>query len=127
MFSGKFETTIDAKGRIDLSLFFLEELKKYKKYILAIREFDKGLSLYPVPLEKTEGEQITFSEPAKIRKAILSVPQVLRKFAKLKKEIVLIGCEHNIAILDSKIWEEMVEETKKYFRKISKTLKSLGL
>jgi len=42
MFRGRFESTIDAQGRIDLSPFF-EELKKYKKYILFSTKIVKTL------------------------------------------------------------------------------------
>lgn len=126
MFRGKFETSIDSEGRIDLSPFFLEGLKKYKKYILATRKFDRGLSLYPIPLEKTEGTQITFSEPAKIREGILFVPHDLIKYAKLRRKIFLIGCGEKIEIWDEKMWWELVEMTEKDFKKISKTLKTFG-
>ena len=42
MLGGKFETTIDGKGRIKLCPYFLEELKENKKYVLAVRELIKA-------------------------------------------------------------------------------------
>lgn len=127
MFRGKFETTIDAKGRINLSPYFLDELKKHDKYVFALRDFDKSLSLYPFPLKKIEEEQITFSGRANIKKGVLSVPEALRKYAELKRDIVLVGCGYKIEILNSRIWEEIFEEAKKHYKKIANTLKSLGL
>jgi len=129
MFRGGFESTIDARGRIDLSPFFFEELKKHKKYVLATTEAENCLSLCPVPHKKIIGiveEKISFSEPARICEGKLFIPPDLIKYAKLKKKVFLIGCGEKIEIWDEKMWWELVEMTQKSFKKVSKTLKTLG-
>ncbi len=130
MFRGKFETAIDTEGKIDFSPFFLDELKKHKKYALATTRADPCLSLYPIPYKKIIDimeEEISFSKPAKIREGIVVVPQSLLKYAKLKKKIFLVGCGEKIEIWDERAWEEVVKEAQRGFREIRKIFRKLGL
>jgi DNA-binding transcriptional regulator/RsmH inhibitor MraZ len=130
MFRGGFESTIDSGGRIDLSRFFFAELKKHKKYALAIPEGEKCLFLHPVPYKKTTDfpeEQISFSQPATICEGILVIPRDLMKYAGLKKKVFLIGCEEKVEIWDEKMWMEFVKRAEKDFKKLSKTFKWLRL
>lgn len=48
----------------------------------------------------------------KIRKAVLSGPSESKEICWSQKEVVLIGCGYIIEILESRIWEKVLEEKK---------------
>ena len=121
MFKGEYNHTIDAKGRLIIPSKFRELLGE--DFVIT-KGLDHCLSVYP----KTEWEKfeeklnqlpMTNKAARKFVRANLSgassceldkqgrilVPSNLREFAKLNKDVVLVGVASRIEIWSKEIWE----------------------
>ena len=131
MFKGKYEYKIDSKGRISLPRPFKEVLQSDYSGRVVITNFDVCLVVYPIE------EWEIFKEKAKSLPAykdkVLSfirflysgatecqldkqgrvlIPAELRRYAKLEKEIVLLGVSNRIEIWNKDRWQEYLAESK---------------
>jgi len=147
MFRGRFEHTIDAKGRISLPAKYREILSSNYNDRLIITNFDSCLVAYPyeewVILEEKfsnhsimEEDVQTFMHyfisgatecPIDKLGRILISPN-LRKHAGLEREVVFVGMITRIQIWDKGKWDKKFMEAQEKFNQIKgkETLAKLG-
>ena len=144
MFRGRYEHTIDAKGRISIPSKFREVLGKKYDDRLVITNFDHCLVAFPYEewslLEQKVG---TFSLMKKETSAVfrffyssamdcdidkqgrLLIPQTLRDYAGLQKDVVLVGEGKRIEIFAKERWLEEARKIEENFDQIRDTLGNL--
>jgi MraZ protein len=122
MFRGRFEHTIDDKGRLSIPAKFREELGKDKTIVLVGME--SYLSVFPMKAWRGIEDRLktgpTFrkdirdflrnvyssAEDAEIDpQGRVLIPQGLRQKAKISRDVVLIGAMDLIEIWDKPQWE----------------------
>ena len=146
MFRGRYEHTIDAKGRISIPSRFRDILGKKYDDRLVITNFDHCLVAFPQDewslLEQKVG---TFSLMKKETSAFfrffyssaidcsidkqgrLLIPQTLRDYANLQKDVVLVGEGKRIEIFAKERWLEEARKAEEDFDQIRDTLANLGI
>jgi len=144
VFRGRYEHTIDAKGRISIPSKFREILSKKYDDRLVITNFDHCLVAFPNEewslLEQKVG---TFSLMKKETSAFfrffyssamdcdidkqgrLLIPQTLRDYAGLQKDVVLVGEGKRIEIFAKERWLEEARKIEENFDQIRDTLGNL--
>ena len=144
MFRGRYEHTIDPKGRISIPSKFREILGKKYDDRLVITNFDHCLVAFPYEewslLEQKVG---TFSLMKKETSAFfrffyssamdcdidkqgrLLIPQTLRDYAGLQKDVVLVGEGKRIEIFAKERWLEEARKIEENFDQIRDTLGNL--
>jgi MraZ protein len=144
VFRGRYEHTIDAKGRISIPSKFREILGKKYDDRLVITNFDHCLVAFPYEewslLEQKVG---TFSLMKKETSAFfrffyssamdcdidkqgrLLIPQTLRDYAGLQKDVVLVGEGKRIEIFAKERWLEEARKIEENFDQIRDTLGNL--
>ena len=123
MLTGTFNHALDPKGRLIIPARLREELGEG---FVITRNMDRCLSIYPKKewealTEKLNGLPLISSEPArKITRAIcgnscipesdkqgrILIPQHLREYAGLTKDVTLVGANRFVEIWDTKTWEQ---------------------
>jgi len=145
MFRGRYEHTIDAKGRISIPSKFREVLNKKYDDRLVITHYDQCLVAYPfeewtfleekqklLPQMKKETKTyLRFFYSSGVdctidKQGRLLIPQTHRDYANLQKEVVLVGVGTRIEIWDKQKWEEEFRKAQESFDQDSDTLTSLG-
>ncbi len=147
MFRGRFEHTIDAKGRVSLPAKYREILSSNYNDRLIVTNFDSCLVAYPyeewVILEEKFSQHSIMEEDvqtfihyfisgateATIEKlGRMLIPPHLRKHAGLEREIVFVGMITRIQIWDKARWDEKFTEAQEKFNQIKgkETLAKLG-
>ena len=146
MFRGRYEHTIDAKGRISIPSRFRDILGKKYDDRLVITNFDHCLVAFPQEewslLEQKVG---TFSLMKKETSAFfrffyssaidcsidkqgrLLIPQTLRDYANLQKDVVLVGEGKRMEIFAKERWLEEARKAEEDFDQIRDTLANLGI
>ena len=146
MFRGRYEHAIDSKGRISIPSKFREILNKKYDDRLVITNFDHCLVAFPfeewsvleekvksLPLLKKEARTfLRFFYSSGIdcmidKQGRLLIPQALRDYANLQKNIVLVGEGKKIEIWSKELWEVEFRKSQEGFEQISDTLAVLGL
>jgi MraZ protein len=146
MFRGRHEHTIDPKGRVSIPARFREILsKKYDERVL-ITNFDSCLVAYPyeewVQLEEKASSlsmvkketrafmRFFFSSATECsldKQGRILIPQTLRDYADLSKDVVLVGQLKKIEIWSKERWNEEILKAHENFDQISDVLSELGL
>lgn len=146
MFRGRFEHTIDPKGRISIPSRFREVLRERYDERLIVTNLDGCLVAYPFKeWEVLEQKASSLSMFKKEVKAFLRffysgatecpidklgrilIPPVLRDYAKLEKEVVLVGALKKIEIWSKGRWDRVIAGSPEDFEDISDVLAGLGL
>ena len=142
MFMGEYNHTIDAKGRFIIPAKFRETLGD--KFIVT-KGLDGCLFVYPksewssfeeklkvLPLTNKDARQFTrfFLAGAAAcevdKQGRILLPQVLRDFAQLEKEIVLIGVASRVEIWSKINWEQSMSTYNDDMNEIAEKMESLG-
>ena len=124
MFRGRFEHTIDAKGRLSIPVKFRDVLSETYDTRLVVTTYDGCLMAYPFKEWQILEERIAgLSEFKKDARAFLRffyssaadcpidrlgrilVPQSLREYAKLEKEVMLVGAFKQFEIWSKPMWQ----------------------
>ena len=145
MFRGRYDHTIDTKGRLSIPSKFRDELNDSYDSRLVVTTFDGCLIAYPFAEWKKLEEKV--SELPEFKKETRSflrffyssasdcsidklgrilVPQALRDYAKLEKEIVLIGALKQFEIWSKSNWN-LAEANAMKNDDISSMLDRLGI
>jgi MraZ protein len=143
MFIGEYSHTIDTKKRLAVPSKFRRELGK--KAIIT-RGLDSCLVIYPTKewqvLAKKLGtlpnSQIEARGFARIMLAgamdvsldnlgRILIPDYLKKYASLKKNVVVTGLFNRLEIWDERKWQEYKEKTEMAVGDIAERLKELGV
>ena len=146
MFRGRFEHTIDGKGRISIPSKFREILSEKYEDRVVVTNFDHCLIAFPEEewsmLEQKAGsfslmrkETSAFfrffyssaSDCVIDKQGRLLIPQTLREYANLQKDVVLVGEGKRIEIFAKERWLEEARKAEEDFDKIRDTLANLGI
>ena len=143
MFIGEYSYTIDHKKRLSIPSKFRKSLGK--KAIIT-RGLDNCLVVYPISEWQKLTKKLENLPSGKIdargfSRIILSgavdvnfdklgrilIPDYLKKYAGLKKDIVVIGLSNKIEVWDARIWKEYRERTEKGIGDMVSRLEELGI
>jgi len=146
LFRGRYEHTIDSKGRISIPSKFREILTEKYDDRLVITNFDHCLIAFPYEewsvLEQKIGSfslmrketsaffRFFYSSAADCtidKQGRLLIPQTLRDYAVLQKDVVLVGEGKRIEIFAKERWLEEARKAEEDFDQIRDTLANLGI
>ncbi|MDL1873278.1 division/cell wall cluster transcriptional repressor MraZ [Deltaproteobacteria bacterium PRO3] len=146
MFRGRFEYTIDDKGRTSLPAKFREVLSASDDNRLILTTFDNCLWAYPVPEWNAIEEKIAAlpqfkSEVKALQRVFVSgavecpldkqgrivIPPTLRDYAGLKKDILFVGMTKRIEIWSKEKWSSVFSVAQEKIDSSSEDLANLGL
>lgn len=142
MFYGEYEHTIDRKGRLIFPSRFREVAKaNFIEKFFVTRGLDKCLFMFgeeewkiqeqrfkAMPFTKQEirkFNRIYFSGALDIipdRQGRFIIPQYLKDFAGIKKEVVIIGVSNRIEIWSREEWKGFYSSSKDSFEEIAEKL-----
>ena len=142
MFYGEHEHTIDRKGRLIVPSRFREVMKEhYVERFVITRGLDKCLFLFPedewraqenrfraLSFTKKEARRFNrfyFSGAAELgcdRQGRVLVPQYLKDFAGIKRDVILLGVSNRIEIWDKETWRKTYGEFKESYEEIAERL-----
>jgi len=143
MFIGEYNHTIDAKGRLIVPSKFRESLGEE---FVATKGLDGCLFVYPMeewnefteklrelPLTKKDARQfsrffLAGAASCEIDKqGRILIPAVLREFAKLEKDAVLVGVSSRIEIWSKANWEAVNDTSDDDMEDIAEHMADLGI
>jgi MraZ protein len=144
MFRGRFEHTIDAKGRLSIPSRFRATLSERYDPTLVVTAYDGCLIAYPLA-EWQALEQRAAGLPEFKRDTIaflrffyssatdcpidklgrVLIPLSLRDYAKLEKDVILVGAFRHLEIWSKALWDKA--ESTASQEEIVGTLERLGL
>jgi len=131
MFTGTYTPKLDEKGRLFLPAKFRDELEEG---LMITRGQERSLAIYP--LEKFEQQAARLNEASFTNPAIrayarvfgsgafrevpdkqgrITIAPLLREYASLSKDVVVIGSIHMIEIWDPASWSRYLEEQESAF------------
>jgi MraZ protein len=144
MFRGRFEHTIDSKGRLSIPSKFRDVLTERYDARLVVTTYDGCLSVYPhaewrileervagLPEFKKETRDFLrffYSSAADCtidKLGRILVPQTLRDYAKLEKDVIIVGAFKRMEIWSKLKWD--AAEAVLSHEEIASTLERLGL
>ena len=142
MFMGEYNHTIDAKGRLIVPAKFREILGDN---FIVTKGLDDCLFVYPndewtrfeeklksLPLTNKNARQFTrfFLAGAAAcevdKQGRILLPQVLREFASLEKDVVLVGVASRIEIWSRERWDESMNTYDGDMDEVAENMESLG-
>lgn len=142
MFMGEYNHTIDAKGRLIVPAKFREILDDN---FIVTKGLDGCLFVYPndewtrfeeklksLPLTNKNARQFTrfFLAGAAAcevdKQGRILLPQVLREFASLEKDVVLVGVASRIEIWSRERWDESMNTYDGDMDEVAENMESLG-
>lgn len=146
MFRGRFEHNIDKKGRVSIPYRYREILSSRAEDTLIVTNFDSCLVAFPKEeweiLEKKVAKLPQMKPEVKAfqryfisgaiecpidKQGRIMIPQSLRKYAKLEKEVVLVGLVRKFEIWSKQKWEEEFDEAREKFESSGDILGDLGI
>lgn len=146
MFRGRFEYTIDEKGRTSIPAKFREVLSTHYDERLIVTTFDRCLWAYPVaewkaiedkiaalPQFKTEVKALQrifvsgATECPFDRQGRIILPNTLRDYAEFKKDIVFVGMTKRIEIWSRENWDQVFANSQQKLEAAAEDLANLGL
>lgn len=142
MFMGEYNHTIDIKGRLIVPAKFREILGQ--EFVIT-KGLDNCLFVYPndewkkfeeklrtLPITNKSARQFTrfFLAGAAScevdKQGRILLPQVLREFANLEKEVVLVGVASRIEIWSKKLWDESIQTYDTDMDEVAANMEDLG-
>ena len=142
MFMGEYNHTIDPKGRLIIPAKFREALGDE---FVVTKGLDGCLFVYAntewnnfeeklrtLPLTNKNARQFTrfFLAGAAAcevdKQGRIRIPQVLREFAKLEKDVVLVGVASRIEIWSKEVWEESISTYDTDMDEVAENMENLG-
>jgi MraZ protein len=146
MFRGRYEYTVDSKGRISIPSRFREILNKKYDDRLVITNFDHCLVAFPYEewalleekvkalsfMNRTSRTFYRFFYSSAIdcvidKQGRLLIPPALRDYANLQKDIVLVGEGKKIEIWAKERWGVEVSKAQEEFEKAAEILSEFGI
>ncbi len=144
MFRGRYEHSIDSKGRLSVPSRFRETLNERYDSRLVVTTYDRFLIVYPFAewqvLEERAAGLPTFKKDTMAflrffyssatdcaidRLGRVLIAQALRDYARLEKDVLLVGAFKHIEIWSKALWEKAEAEASQ--EDIVNTLERLGL
>lgn len=147
MFRGRFEHTIDPKGRVSIPAKFRELLgEKYDDRLIITTGLDPCLVAYPYEEWLKVEEQVSSLSMVKkevkaFQRVFISgatecpidklgrvlIPPTLRSYAELEKDVVFAGMIKKFEIWSKERFFEEIRKAEENFEEMGETLATLGL
>jgi len=143
MLIGEYHYTLDSKKRLAIPAKFRKELGKK---VIITRGLDNCLVLYPQKEWKILSEKLSKLPTSRLdargftrimlggavdvdldKAGRILIPEYLKKYALLKKNVVLLGLSNRIEIWDEKRWQKYREKTEEEIGDIAGRLEELGV
>ena len=143
MFMGEWQHTLDSKGRLIIPAKFREQLGE--RFIVT-RGLDHCLFVYPPSewsileeklksLPLTQGDARRFvrflfsgaTECELDKQGRITLPGNLRDYAKLEKDVMVIGVSNRVEIWAKESWDDYVEEASTSYEEIAEKIVDLGI
>ncbi len=146
MFRGRFEHTIDPKGRISIPAKFRELLSEKYDDRIVITNFDRCLVAFP--FEEWRNVEDKISSLSMVKKEVKAfqrffisgaaecpidklgrvlIPPTLRDYALLEKDVVFAGMGKMFEIWSRQRWTEEIKRAEENFEGMRESLASLGI
>lgn len=145
MFYGEFEHALDRKSRVIIPAKFREALKEnFVERFFITRGLDTCLFLFTEEEwkkqeQKFKGMSFTKQEARRFNRVFFSgasevicdrqgrivIPQYLKEFAQIQKEVVIIGVSNRIEIWSKLKWKEFYENSRETFEETAEKLMDL--
>ena len=146
MFRGRYEHSIDDKGRLSIPSRFREALARRRQKVLVLTDFDSCVAAYPLDEFRRLEERIR--KQSMLQKDIraflrlfysgatetpvdaqgrLLIPPQLRERAGLTREVMIIGVLNKIEIWSKARWEEFLTRSPVTFEDVAARLAELGI
>ena len=142
MFYGEFEHSIDRKGRLILPAKFREVAKnQFVEKFFVTRGLDKCLFMFSEEQWRNEENKFktmsfTKQQPRIFNRLFFSgavdlgfdkqgrilLPQYLKDFAEIKKEVMVIGVSSRIEVWAKNLWQEFYANHRQSFEEIAEKL-----
>lgn len=142
MFYGEYEHTIDRKGRLIIPSKFREVFKEhYIEKFYVTRGLDKCLFVFAedewkaqeqkfksmpfTKLETRKFNRLYFSGACELtcdKQGRILIPQYLKDFAGIKRDVMLAGISNRIEIWAKDKWKEFYESSRESFEEIAEKL-----
>jgi len=146
MFRGRFEHTLDLKGRVSLPSKFREVLTTNYDERLIVTNFDGCLWSYPfaewLSIENKVANLPQFKPEVKaLQRVFISaatecpvdkqgrilLPQTLRDYAGIQKDVVFVGMINRVEIWSRDRWQKIFDQNQKDISAMEEKLADLGL
>ncbi|MCK4259010.1 MAG: division/cell wall cluster transcriptional repressor MraZ [Halanaerobiales bacterium] len=143
MFMGEYQHSMDAKGRLIMPAKFRESLGE--KFVIT-RGLDNCLFVFPneewcileeklksLPMTRKDARAFVrffFSGATECeldKSGRINLPQNLREFAKLDKDIVVLGVSNRIELWSKENWDQYMSVTSESYEEIAETMEELGI
>ena len=145
MFYGEYTHTVDRKGRLILPSKFREVCKEnsVEKFFIT-RGLDKCIFMFAeeewrVQEQKFKTMSFTQQQARSFNRMFFSgavdvapdrqgrfiVPQYLKDYANIKRDVIIIGISNRIEIWNNASWQEFYANSKNSFEQISETIHNL--
>src|SRR3990172_6766509 len=126
MFRGRFEHTVDAKGRLSIPARFREVLNERYDSRLVVTTYDGCLIVYPYQERVFLRFFYSSASDCPIDKlGRILIQQPLREYARLEKDVILVGAFKQFEIWSKAVWN--ASESGASREDISNMLESLGI
>lgn len=142
MFYGEYSHSIDRKGRLILPAKFREVAKNnFIERFFVTRGLDKCLFMFSeeewrnqenklksISFTKQEGRtfnRLYFSGAVDVspdRQGRILLPQYLKDFAEIKKDVILVGVSNRVEIWSSDLWKNFYSNSRNSFEEIAEKL-----
>lgn len=142
MFYGEYEHTIDRKGRLIIPSKFREVFKEhYIEKFYVTRGLDRCLFVFAedewkaqeqkfksmpfTKLETRKFNRLYFSGACELtcdKQGRILIPQYLKDFASIKRDVMLAGISNRIEIWAKDKWKEFYESSRESFEEIAEKL-----
>lgn len=146
MFRGRFEHSIDLKGRVSVPVKFREILATHSDERLILTNFDNCLWGYPVAEWRVIEDKVAAlpqfkSEVKALQRVFISaatecpvdkqgrilIPPTLRDYAGITKDLVFVGMTKRIEIWSRERWQKVFTESQDNIGEMTDELAGLGL
>ena len=142
MFYGEHEHSIDRKGRLIIPSKFREVFKEhYVERFFVTRGLDTCLFVFTEDewkKQESKFKSLSFTnsqarqfnrlyfsgacEVACDRQGRILIPPYLKEFAKIKRDVIIVGVSDRMEIWSKEYWEEFYRNTKDSFEKIAEKI-----
>ncbi len=147
MFIGEYRHTIDEKGRIAIPAKLRYSKVGEDEYWVATKGFDHCLFVYPKDewerIVSMLNERLSFAkkedrsflrmfvspatEQAVDKQGRIAIPQSLREYAGINRDVVILGAINRIEIWSEEKWNEYKKANEKNFDLLGEKIADLGL
>lgn len=142
MFYGEYEHTIDNKGRLIIPSKFREAFKEnYVERFFVTRGLDTCLFVFAedewkkqeakfrtlsfTNAEARQFNRLYFSGACEVtcdQQGRILVPDYLKDFAKITRDVIIVGVSNRMEIWSKESWQEFYKNTKNSFEKIAENI-----